>query len=60
MDVESRWDLAVTEHGRPPEVRHFSDADLADPRLAARLALAFVEGRAGYRPTAADDGNPIW
>lgn len=37
--------------GRPPEPQTLPHQDLADPSLPLQLALAYVEERAGFRPT---------
>jgi len=59
--TEARWYSTVIDNdGRPPEVRRFTASELADPRLAIQLALAIIEGEAGYRSTAGDDGQAIW
>jgi hypothetical protein len=61
MTPESRWYAAVIENdGRPPEVLRFTADELADPRLALQLALAILEGEAGYRTTGNDDGTVTW
>ena len=61
MTTESRWYAAVVDNdGRPPEVLQFAEAELTNPRLALELALAILEGQAGSRSTAEDDGTTVW
>jgi len=72
MTPEVLWYDYCAQTGRPPEPQPLPDADLADPTLPLRLALAYVEGEAGYRVTKylphisiwywsrADNGNRWW
>jgi len=46
--------------GRPPEPQPLPAHDLADPTLPLRLALAYVEGEAGYRVTKFAPDVAIW
>jgi hypothetical protein len=54
------WYDHCVHTGRPPEPQPLTEADLADPTLPLRLALAYVEGEAGYRPTKFAPDVAIW
>jgi len=60
MTCEQLWYDYCVQTGRPPEPQPLSEADLADPTLPLRLALAYVEGEAGYRPTKYLPDVAIW
>ena len=51
MTCEQLWYDHCVQAGRPPEPQPLPAHDLADPTLPLQLALAYVEGEAGYRPT---------
>jgi hypothetical protein len=46
--------------GPPARAATATEDDLADPTLPLRLALAYVEGEAGYRPTKFAPDVAIW
>jgi hypothetical protein len=60
MTCEQLWYDYCARTGHPPEPQPLSKDDLTDPTLPLRLALAFVEGEAGYRPIKHSTGASIW
>jgi len=60
MTCEQMWYDYCVQTGRPPEPQPLPADDLADPTLPLRLALAYVEGEAGYRPTKYLPDVAIW
>ena len=60
MTPEVLWYDHCVQTGRPPEPQPLPEADLADPTLPLRLALAYAEGEAGYRPAKFAPDVAIW
>jgi len=60
MTCEQLWYDYCVHTGRPPEPQPLPAHDLADPTLPLQLALSYVEGEAGYRPTKYLPDVAIW
>jgi len=60
MTAEVLWYDYCSHTGRPPEPQPLPEDELADPTLPLRLALAYVEGEAGYRVTKYLPHISIW